>query len=247
MTRICRYAAAAVVGIVAFVPARAPEAASAPPTIEQFLAPGTPIEIVSAKKADRIAWTAYEHGLRNVYTASAPAFTPVRLTNVTRDDGVELSDISISDDGGVVVFVRGTQPNREGWVANPTADPAGAPRTIWAARTARGGARKLGEGTPPSLSPDGHSVLFSRDGQIYRYEVRLKPDPTGTAAAGSTKSAAASGAGRTPLVKAWGSNGTPVWSPDGTKFAFVSNRVDHALIGIYTVATRSVAFLPPSV
>jgi len=28
--------------------------------------PGTPIEIVSAKKVDRIAWTAYEHGLRNV-------------------------------------------------------------------------------------------------------------------------------------------------------------------------------------
>ena len=84
--------------------------------------PGTPTEIVAAKKAERIAWTAYEHGLRNVYTAAAPAFAPVRLTNVTKDDGVELSDISISDDGAVVVFVRGTPPNRDGWVANPTAE-----------------------------------------------------------------------------------------------------------------------------
>ena len=25
----------------------------------------------------------------------------------------------------IVVFVRGTQPNREGWVANPTANPDG--------------------------------------------------------------------------------------------------------------------------
>src|SRR4029077_8624870 len=133
-----------------------------------FLAPGTPTEIASAKKADRIAWTAYEHGLRNVYTAAAPRFTPVRLTGVAKDDGVELSDLSIADDGSVVVFVRGTPPNREGWVANPTADPAGAQRTIWAARTSGGGARKLGEGTTPAWSRDGRTVLFSRERQIYR-------------------------------------------------------------------------------
>src|SRR5437763_12154395 len=106
------------VGAFVVSPQPVPSAASGSPTIEQFLAPGTPIEIASAKKADRIAWTSYEHGLRNVYTAAAPAFAPVKLTNVTRDDGVELSDISVSDDGRIVVFVRGTQPNREGWVAN---------------------------------------------------------------------------------------------------------------------------------
>src|SRR2546429_6406847 len=172
MTLTCRFAIASLV-IVALVviPHPASQAAAVPPTIEQFLAPGTPIEIASAKKVDRIAWTAYEHGLRNVYTAAAPGFAPVRLTSVAKDDGVELSDIRISDAGGVVVFVRGTQPNREGWVANPTADPAGAERTIWAVRTSGGGAWKLGEGTTPALSPDGRTVLFSKDGQIYRYAV----------------------------------------------------------------------------
>src|SRR5207244_1284057 len=104
-------------------PAAAPAAA---PTIEQFLSPGYPTEIVSAKKADRIAWTAYEHGRRNVYTASAPQFHALRVTNAMKDDGIELSDLSISDDGAIVVFVRGTQPNREGWVANSTANPEGA-------------------------------------------------------------------------------------------------------------------------
>ena len=161
------------------------------PTIEQFLMPGTPIEVVAARKAERIAWTAYEHGLRNVYTAAGPAFAPVKLTNVTKDDGIELGDISISDDGAIVAFVRGTQPNRDGWVANPTADPGGATRTIWAARTSGGGAWKLGEGTTPVLSPDGHTVLFAKDGQIYAYEVRLKPDTTGigtkTAGIGSVR------------------------------------------------------------
>ena len=166
-----RVVAALVVLFVAVLPRGASMAGPSSPTIEQFLMPGTPTEVVAARKAERIAWTAYEHGLRNVYTAAGPAFAPVKLTNVTKDDGIELGDISISDDGAIVVFVRGTQPNREGWVANPTADPSGATRTIWAARTSGGGAWKLGEGTTPVLSPDGHTVLFAKDGQIYSFAV----------------------------------------------------------------------------
>src|SRR4051794_17879744 len=225
--------------IVALVPRGASTAGPSSPTIDQFLMPGTPIEVAAAKKAERIAWTAYEHGLRNVYTAAAPAFAPVRLTHVTKDDGIELSDLAVSDDGAIVVFVRGTQPNRDGWIANPTANPAGADRTIWAARTAGGGAWKLGEGTTPVLSPDGRTVAYAKDGQIYAYAVRLKPDategkkPDTTAAAGGAAARVPVSSSRisTPLVKAWGNNGTPVWSPDGTKLAFVSNRVDHSLIG----------------
>src|SRR5262245_54466354 len=109
MKRVARLTVIAIAGVMAVaVSMPAPRAASAAaPTIESFLAPGYPTEIVSAKRADRIAWTAYEHGLRNVYTAAAPDFTPVRVTSFLKDDGVELSDINISDDGGTVVFVRG--------------------------------------------------------------------------------------------------------------------------------------------
>jgi dipeptidyl-peptidase-4 len=231
--------------LAALTPRGASTAGPASPTIDQFLMPGTPIEVVAARKAERIAWTAYEHGLRNVYTAAAPAFAPVRLTSVTKDDGVELGDISISDDGGVVVFVRGTQPNRDGWVANPTGNPAGAERTIWAARTAGGGAWKLGQGTTAALSPDGRTVAYAKDGQIYGYAIGSGVSGVSTEA--RTERSRAKVDGSKPLVKAWGTNGTPVWSPDGSKFAFVSNRVDHSLIGVYTVRTRSVTFLAPSV
>src|SRR3982750_1160989 len=51
------------------------------PTIEQFLSPASPLEVTSARKADRVAWMTYDRGLRNVYTAAAPDFRPVRLTN----------------------------------------------------------------------------------------------------------------------------------------------------------------------
>ena len=53
--------------------------------------------------------------------------------------------------------------------------------------------------------------------------------------------------GEEPLIKAWGTNNGPRWSPDGSKIAFVSNRVDHSFIGVYDVAARTVKFLSASV
>src|SRR4029079_12342921 len=39
----------------------------------------------------------------------------------------------------------------------------------------------------------------------------------------------------------------PRWSPDGSKIAFVSDRVNHAFIAIYDMKTRSITYLAPSV
>src|SRR6185436_19422197 len=162
---------AAALALAALLPA-----ASAPaqghPTVAQFLSPASPLTLASAKKADRIAWMAYERGMRNVYTAAAPGFAPVRLTSWLRDDGIDLTDVDVSDDGSVIVFVRGSAPNRDGWVANPNHDPNGPDRAIWAVRSAGGGAWRVAEGASPELSPDGRSVLYVKDGQIYRARVQ---------------------------------------------------------------------------
>src|SRR6188508_419143 len=123
--------------------ARPAAAAGVMPAYQRFLSPASPLEVVAAKTVDRIAWTSFEEGLRNAYTAAAPAFTPVRLTSFNKDDGTDLSGIRISDDGSTVIFVRGTTPNRDGWIANPMADPEGAERAVWAARTAGGGAWRV--------------------------------------------------------------------------------------------------------
>ena len=234
MTRFRLLAVAAL--LLALVGAAPEIAAQKPSTVASYLSPGYPVEVVSAARAERIAWIAYEEGKRNAYTAAAPAFSPVRLTSFMKDDGVDMTTVRISADGSVVVFVRGHAPNREGWVANPSSNPDGADRTIWAARTAAPGvAWKVAEGASPELAPDGSAVLFARDGQIYR------------ATTSQARPAAARDRGEEPFITAWGTNNAPRWSPDGKYISFVSQRTDHSFIGIYEVATRTLKYMAPGV
>ena len=205
------------------------------PTIEQFMSPASPLTLVSARKADRIAWMVYDRGMRNVYTAAAPDFKPVRVTNFMDDDGNDLTDVEISGDGSIITFVRGSAPNRFDWVANPSHSPDGAERAIWAVRTTGGPAWRVAVGGAPELSPDGRSVLYTRDGQIYRARVVR----TGAATSMDT--------GGIPFIRGWGRNGSPTWSPDGRKIAYVSERENHSFVAVYDVATRKVTYVSPSV
>jgi dipeptidyl-peptidase 4 len=114
-------------------------------------------------------------------------------------------------------------------------DPAGSERAAWAISAAGGEPWRVVAANSVSLSPDGRWVLYVEEGQVYRAAVN--PGADGSAEAG--------GAAR--LFRAFGSVSDPVWSPDGSKIAFVSERGTHSFVGVYDVGARRVTYMAPSV
>ena len=203
-------------------------------TLEQVLSAPYPMRLVSAKNTDRVAWVFNAEGAMNVWTAAGPDFVPVSLTKYVRDEVFEIPGLAVTDDGSVVVYVRNGNPDDRGWVTNPSSDPRGYEQAIWAVGTDGGSPWRVCAGNSPVLSPDGRWVLVVKDGLISCAPLR-DPSPAGSAPEPRL------------LFKAAGRNGSPRWSPDGRRFAFVSNREDHSFVGIYNLADNKIIWMSPGV
>lgn len=188
-----------------------------------------PTEPTSAAQGSKIAWACNEQGKRNVYVAEGPSFLPRKITHYDHDDGQEITSVSISNDGNQVIYVRGGDHGaRDGTIpVNAASYTTSAKVQVWTVPFAGGEAKVLSEGDDPVISPKNDTVAFIRGGQVWVAPL----DATGAAR---------------QLFSEKGSSSGIQWSPDGTQLAFVSNRRDHAFIGIYTNAATRVNWIAPS-
>ena len=179
MRSLTRVVVAAGVAVLASAPLRS--APVQPPLYQQFLSPASPQEVVAARKVDRVAWVDYAEGKRNAYTAAAPAFTPVRLTNFMKDDGIMMSGIRISDDG-IDGDLHARRRGRTARAGRPIRRPIPTGPITRSGRRAPAARRawRVVDATNPELAPDGSAMLFVKDGQIYRAKVTpVKPGARG--------------------------------------------------------------------
>jgi dipeptidyl aminopeptidase/acylaminoacyl peptidase len=199
-------------------------------TLEQVLSAPFPSELVVAPGGGKVAWLLNDRGARNIWTAAAPDFKGVRLTNYTADDGQDVGQLCWTPDGKAVIYVRGGDLEFLGRPApNPMADPGGVDQSVWIAALGEA-PRKIATGHSPVMSPKGDRVAFLLGGQVWTAPLtgNLGPSPLFQQRSGATADA-------------------PHWSPDGGKIAFVSDRSTHSFVAVYDFASKSVSYLDPSV
>jgi len=189
-----------------------------------------PTGLTASSTGARIAWTMDEEGRRNIYVAEGPDFAPRKITDFNKDDGQEITSISITADGNRVVFVRGGDHGANwegGQPVNPAFDTEPFKVQVASVPFAGGEVKYLSEGDQPTINPDGKTVAFIKSSQAW-----IVP---------ADGSAAAKNAFTTR-----GNTGSLQWSPDGRRLLFVSTRTDHSIIGIYTPGSSTLKWIAPS-
>jgi dipeptidyl-peptidase-4 len=197
--------------------------------LEAVLSYAFPSSLVASPTGDLVAWVFNWEGKRNIWVAQGPEYKARPLTNYSLDDGQELGELAFNHDGTIIVYVRGGAANRAGEYPNPTSNPEGVEQALWAVKIDGGEPWRLGQGSGPVPSPCENKVAYDLRGRIYLAHLDDE----------STKPEL--------LFKARGRNRSSGWSPDGSKFAFVSSREDHSFIGIYDSGRKSINWLSPSV
>ncbi|UCC73220.1 MAG: S9 family peptidase [Gemmatimonadota bacterium] len=214
-------------------------------TIEQIMSSPFPSDLTAATSGGNVAWVFNAEGVRNIWVAEGPDYTGRRLTEYSEDDGQALSGLTWTPDGGSIVYARGGGANRQGEYPNPWSLPEGVTQQIWVVDVAGGEPRLLADGSSPTVAPTGDVVAFRSRDDIYVVPLQGgDPEPLIKARGSSSSLRWSADGSRLAFVSRRGDHsfigvydretksirwldpsvdrdGSPVWSPDGGKIAFI--------------------------
>ena len=144
-----------------------PQSSSRSFTVEQILSFPSPENLTASPAGSTIAWSFNERGVRNIYVASGPGFEARRITSYKDDDGQELTHLAFSNNGKMIVYVRGGdhgsgRPGDDG-PPNPAQLPTPPRIQVWSVPAAGGEAKVLADGDDFAISPDSSRVVFAKD------------------------------------------------------------------------------------
>jgi dipeptidyl aminopeptidase/acylaminoacyl peptidase len=205
-----------------------------PFTLEQVMSAPFPTGLVAAPAGGKIAWVFDTRGARNVWVAEAPDYQARAVTAYADDNGQDLGELEWTPDAQAIVYTRGGDLENGKEYPNPRSLPQGVEQGVWLIALSGGQPRRLGEGHSPAVSPKGDAVAFVYKEQVWL--AQLRPPPSNAADEKATQ-----------LIHARGEAESLRWSADGSKLAFVSQRGDHSLIGVYDLAAKTLLYLDPSV
>lgn len=198
-------------------------------TLEQVMKAPFSSHLVAAKSQPRVAWVTKAEGRRNLWVAekTGGAWKARQLTSYGDDDGQELSDLAFTPDAESVVYLRGgVVQGPEHPVPNPAALVAGVKQQVFVVRVGGGAPRLLAEGNAVVVSPKGDRVAYLLKGQVWAVGL-------------------AEGAKPVQLFDGRGAMRNLRWSPGGDAVAFVTERGDHAFVGVYRFGEKSLVWCDP--
>jgi dipeptidyl aminopeptidase/acylaminoacyl peptidase len=206
-------------------------------SIDTLMATPFPTELVAAPTGGAIAWVSSNSGVHNVLVAEPqPGTGPMAgrtdhkwrtVTNYTGDNGLWITAPRFTSDAKMIVYTRGDSTNRQGDSPNPAQLQEATDRAVFAVPVAGGTPRRLGGGSNAVPSPRGQRVAWVSRGQIWSVDLATADAPAQL------------------VISRGGATGLS-WSPDGSMLAFTSLRGTHSYIGVFTLASKELRYIDPS-
>lgn len=185
--------------------------------------------VTASSKTSDIVFTSIDKGARNVFFAKAPNYQHKKLTNFNEDEGQEITNLSITEDGLWAVFVRGG--DHGGNVVARPINPSSSINTptiaVYSINLKSGTVKLLGDGDFPKVNSLTNKVVFLSGGDIViaPLDGSVKPKK---------------------LFSDLGAPRAYKWSPDGKKLLFTSRRDARSFIGIYEEGKKNIRWVAPS-